>query len=320
MFNFLIRSLCIIITLLTTAEPRAFSNDSPDYQNYPEWQNFIQDWIHDYRDFATNLASYSPATYGLLLSSTAVLYDHDQEIYDETRRFSRKNHIAKDGSQEKKAFEFNVLGATQSVFYPRTPLGIVWYYGDGSTLMGAIAGFSAYGYSARNYKSVHVAYQLLEAGAIIGPTVQGLKLLTGRESPAESSARGGRWRGFPGMKRYSENQAKYYAFPSGHVSGAMTTGMVIIENYMDQKWLLPVHSILIGGLMFALMDVKAHWPSDFPLAMLLGYTAAETVVKNHKKRILLADTKGASRQLLTWQGIRPVATEEKFGVESSWEF
>jgi hypothetical protein len=290
-------------------------NEEGEFQDYPKWSNLFIDWVENYQEFGGNLTRYSPSTYGIVAGSTLALLPFDQKIYDSTRSFSRRNHIAKDESQERKAFGFNILGTEQSVFQPRTPLGVIWYYGDGSTLLATIGGFTAYGYANHNYKAVHVAYQLIEAGAIIGPTVQALKLMTGRESPAESSAAGGKWRGFPGFRAYSENQAKYYAFPSGHVSGAMTAGMVIIENYADAEWLIPAHSALIGALMFALMDVKAHWPSDYPLAVFLGYTAAKTAVQHHRKRFQTVQTESSA-----WQSVLPFASSQGLGLSASWQF
>jgi hypothetical protein len=74
------------------------------------------------------------------------------------------------------------------------------------------------------------------------------------------------------LRSYERNQPKYYAFPSGHITTAITTITVVAENYPDVWWIRPVGYSLTGLLGVSLVNVGYHWYSDLPLGIALGYT------------------------------------------------
>ncbi len=289
------------------------------YTAHPEWSKIFSYWWEDYGSFANNMLSHSPRTYGVLAGSTLALLPVDQKLRDNVVEFSRENGLMKGESQERRVFAFSLFGAHQGIFLPRSLMGLFWYFGDGSSLLFTSGAFAAYGYAAQDYRSTQVSMQILEALTIAGPTVLAIKMATGRESPAESTRSGGKWQGYPGIKAYTSNQAKYYSYPSGHTAAAVAALSVIAENYPEKAWILPVEGTVVGLLMVALMNVGSHWPSDYPLAILIGYTSAKTVVTNHKRRA--RPDEGASEAgQWNWHGIKPHFDETSWGLKSTWVF
>ncbi len=143
--------------------------------------------------------------------------------------------------------------------------------GEGSTHLGIAAAFGLYGFLASDHRALSTASQTLEALLATGITVQVLKRIAGRESPAMATRDGGRWRPFPSLRLYQRNQPKYYAFPSGHIATATATLTVIASNYPEQRWITPVGCVALAALGFGLVNVHYHWYSDLPLGIGLGY-------------------------------------------------
>ena len=291
------------------------------YSQHADWRHFFSFLAEDYVNFGRHMLNYSPQTYGAVAGTTLVLMPFDQKARDELLTFSRRQHWLAGESQERKVTGFSLFGKPQSVFLPRSPMGVFWYLGDGSTLVMTSAAFAAYGYSFGSYRSTQVSLQILESLAIAGPTVLALKLATGRESPAESTRTGGAWHGYPGLKAYTQNQAKYYSYPSGHTAAAVATWTVLVENFPELTWLPAARGTAAGLLMLALMNVGSHWPSDYPLAILIGYTSGKSVVAEHQARAQALSSKTAwhSGQWL-WKGIEAHTEELGLGLQTSWDF
>lgn len=146
----------------------------------------------------------------------------------------------------------------------------VWL-GDGKINLGISGLFSAYGLIFKDNKALRTGIQCTESILSTGLAVQLLKRITGRESPASASCQSGKWRVFPNPKKYQKNQPKYYSFPSGHLSTAVTTLTVIANNYPENKYIQIVGYPLIGILGTGLVAKNMHWFSDFPLAFAIGY-------------------------------------------------
>jgi len=143
--------------------------------------------------------------------------------------------------------------------------------GDGKLHLAIAGTFACYGWLFDDSRALRTASQTMEAFIATGVTVQVLKRVTGRESPIEATHHSGRWKFFPHPSNYQRNQARYYAFPSGHISTAMATLTVIAENYPEQRWIKPVGYTLVGALGFGLVSRGMHWYSDLPLGVALGY-------------------------------------------------
>jgi membrane-associated phospholipid phosphatase len=114
--------------------------------------------------------------------------------------------------------------------------------------------------------------QITEAVLASGAVVQVLKHITGRQSPFVSTMPRGRWDFFPNQINYHKHVPSYDAYPSGHVTTALATVVVIAENYPNIKWISPVGYTLTGLLAISMVNTGIHWYSDYPLAVVLGYT------------------------------------------------
>lgn len=147
--------------------------------------------------------------------------------------------------------------------------------------LGAGLTFLTWGFSGNN-KALRTAYQIGETVLSSGIIVQLMKRATGRESPRSSLQRGGRWRGYPGENRYRSELRDYDAMPSGHMSSAFATYIVIQENYPDQEWIPYVGYPLMGIMVLGCVGTNIHWFSDMPIAFALAYSFGKTVTKrNH---------------------------------------
>jgi membrane-associated phospholipid phosphatase len=144
--------------------------------------------------------------------------------------------------------------------------------GDGKTTLGIAAAFALYGFVGDDTRALRTASGTVEALLASGIAVQVLKRIAGRESPQVMTQGRGAWRPFPGLKVYNSNQPRYYAFPSGHITTVMATVTVIAENYPEASWIRPVGYGIVGLTGVSLVNKGWHWYSDFPLAIVMGYT------------------------------------------------
>lgn len=144
--------------------------------------------------------------------------------------------------------------------------------GDGKSQFGLGAGFAAYGIISGDNKALRTGSQIFQAVLASGFVVQILKHITGRESPFVSSVPAGKWRFFPDQMEYHKHVPKYDAYPSGHLTTSIATVIVISENYPDNVWIKPVGYLVSAGIAIGMVNSGIHWYSDYPLAIILGYT------------------------------------------------
>ncbi len=149
--------------------------------------------------------------------------------------------------------------------------------GDGNLHLGVAGLFAGYGWFADDPRALRTASQTVEAFLATGVTVQILKHISGRQSPAAATQEAGRWTFLPYPQQYAKHPTSYYAFPSGHISTAMATLTVIAENYPEQQWLRPAGYTLVGALGVGLVGKGMHWYSDLPLGVALGYVFGKIV-------------------------------------------
>lgn len=145
-------------------------------------------------------------------------------------------------------------------------------FGDGKSQFGLAAGFAAYGLIVGNNKALRTGSQIAQAVLASGFVVQILKHITGRESPFVSTAAGGKWVFFPNQIDYHKRVPHYDAYPSGHLTTSIATVVVIAENYPEQEWIKPVGYLISAGIAIGMVNSGIHWYSDYPLAVILGYT------------------------------------------------
>ena len=278
----------------------------------------------DYTAHLDNLLNYDWLTYAAVVTGTLALMPYDQSMVDGSREYAVRHKFKKNGSPYGSLGQWHLMGKSVDFSYPKNMLALFWYMGDGLFSLQLAAGFTGYGFFASDLRGSATAVQIFDSLLVTSLTIIPIKMATGRESPQRSSVNGGRWHGYPGLKNYINNQSRFYAFPSGHVATAVSTLTVIAENYPEKSWIIPVGSPVVGLLMYSLMNVGSHWPSDFPLAVLIGYTAAHTVVANHKQRRLSglkADNLNASiKPGWQWEGVKPYCDINACVLDTQWRF
>ena len=148
----------------------------------------------------------------------------------------------------------------------------VEFLGDGRPQFGLAAAFAAYGFVAKDSRALTTGSQIVETILASGTVVQVLKHITGRESPFVSTRPAGKWDLFPNQIEYAKHVPHYDAYPSGHVTTLLATVTVVIENYPEWWWARPVGYAAVVGLAVSMGNTGIHWYSDYPLAVVLGYS------------------------------------------------
>ncbi|MDR3609572.1 MAG: phosphatase PAP2 family protein [Ignavibacteriaceae bacterium] len=214
----------------------------------PEWHDMITNVpANIYSFFCKSFVDDNLPLLGIISASTTTLVMTDARTHSIIKNFCYRNSSFNN-------FEKSIV-----------------YLGDGRTDFGIAGLFALYGLTFSDNVALRTGMQSSESILSTGLTVQLIKRITGRESPCSASSGSGVWRIFPNIIKYQKNQAKYYSFPSGHLSTAVTTLTVIADNYPDSKFITPVGCSLVGLLGVGLVSADMHWLSDFPLALALGY-------------------------------------------------
>ena len=164
---------------------------------------------------------------------------------------------------------------------------LLTFTGDGRFQFGIVGMFAAYGIATGDSRALRTASQITEAILACGGVVQLLKHITGRESPYVATEPTGAWRFFPNQIDYAKHVPHYDAFPSGHIATAMTTLIVISENYPEVTWLRPAGYVALGAISSSLVATGIHWWSDIPLGLALGYAFGE--IASHPREIKLGN-------------------------------
>ena len=151
------------------------------------------------------------------------------------------------------------------------------HIGNGRTHLEIAAAFAVVGVVGDDSRSLRVASQTVEGLLATGIVVQMIKHISGRESPEAATADGGVWRLFPNPGKYQRHQARYYAFPSGHIATTMSTVTIIAENYPEVGWIRPVGYTIVGFVGIGLVGGRYHWYSDLPLGIAIGYAFGSIV-------------------------------------------
>lgn len=177
--------------------------------------------------------------------------------------------------------------------------------GDGRPQFGLAGAFAAYGFAFGDRRALRTSSQICEAILSCGAVIQVIKHITGRESPNVSTVTRGRWDFFPNQIEYHKHVPCYDAYPSGHIATALTTLLVIAENYPECKWLRPVGYPVVALIGFSMGNTGIHWYSDYPLGLSLGYTFAMIVTHSHS-----SSTTDTSAGI----SVAPVLSEGRYGM------
>lgn len=183
--------------------------------------------------------------------------------------------------------------------------------GDGRTQFGLAALFGAYGLITDDARAVRTASQIVEAVLASGTVVQVLKHITGRQTPNTATSPTGNWVFFPNQIDYAKHVSTYDAFPSGHVTTTMATLIVIAENYPEVWWIKPVGFAITGLVAWGMVGTGIHWYSDYPLAIVFGYTFG--MIAAHPEGI---PTEIAGKKI----NVVPIMVNNGFGVSVGYAF
>jgi hypothetical protein len=274
-------SLSISDTLRESGQIYRFADNKAYVYEKPRMFQFL---LHAPKDFATNFSGTFRKEnlwkVGALAAATGILIAYDQPMVDGAKDLAQRINLS---SKEGLTSYFDFAGMQM-----RGPTDIasgIFFLGDGWTHSFIAVSFLTYGLAANNNRALQTASQIVEGFLTTGLTVQFLKHISGRETPNRASAPGGVWKPFPDPSRYSKNQPKYGAYPSGHMATSMMTVTVIAGNYPDQKYIRPLGYTLMTMLAFQMLNNGVHWASDYPLGMALGYTFGKIAVRRGRTEV-----------------------------------
>ena len=219
-------------------------------------------------------------TWGLIASSTLVLYYFDEELIAESKRLGIELDIPPHGDS---VTTTRVGIGPYPIIKTTSDKGAMLYMiGDGFTHITIMGGFFTYGMINDDDKTLSVSSQLAEGLLDAAIVTQTLKHITGRQSPFKSTQKRGKWDLFPNQEDYVKDVPSYDAFPSGHLATTMMTVTVLAENYPNNAYIKPVGYTAMILLTFQMMNNGVHWASDYPLAIGIGYSIGKIVSKRER--------------------------------------
>jgi hypothetical protein len=220
--------------------------------------------------------------WGIIMSSTVVLYYFDEELIAESKRLGEKLDIPPNGDSVTTTRigigPFPIIKTTSDKG------AMLYMIGDGFTHISIMGGFFTYGAINDDNKTLSVGSQLAEGLFDVAIVTQALKHITGRQSPFKSTQKRGKWDLFPDQQDYVEDVPNYDAFPSGHLATTMMTVTILAENYPNNGYIKPVGYVAMTLLSFQMLNNEVHWASDYPLAIGIGYSIGKIVSKRERDR------------------------------------
>ncbi len=229
---------------------------------------------------------------GLVLGSTLATLPFDQQISDESNKLG-----AKIGGWDEISHYKRIAGVE---FIPTTVSSSVFMIGNWNTILLLSGVFYTMGkFNDNDYRAINTSSELVEVIASVGVTTQIIKRITGREGPSVNTSSGGKWNPFPSFSAYQSRKTNYDAMPSGHLATFVATLTVIATNYPEYKWIKPVGYSLGGVLAFNMLSQKAHWASDYPLGVLIGYVIGKNIA--NRRIFKKAETLENIRQKTTYK-------------------
>jgi membrane-associated phospholipid phosphatase len=219
--------------------------------------------------------------WGVILGSTALLYQYDEEIYSEMQKKGRDWRI---GNQDNTK-SFITVGGQELLRLPTDTGSTLYFLGDGWMHTGIALGFVGYGSVTENNRAYNTGLMIIHGMFVSTIFNQALKRSFGRESPEVSTSKRGSWNLFPSFNDYNSKTASYDAMPTGHVMTATMTFTIISERYPEyNSFIYPFGGLWISALMFEMMNNGVHWASDYPLGIAMGYVFGKASVKILSKK------------------------------------
>ena len=275
----------IILTLLLFISTYLIAYETEEELQYktPEKSEFITNVSDDMGQlWDKSVDENNLPTWGLIASSTLVLYYFDEELIAESKRLGIKLDIPPHGDS---VTTTRVGIGPYPIIKTTSDKGAMLYMiGDGFTHLTIMGGFFTYGMINDDDKTLSVSSQLAEGLLDVAIVTQTLKHITGRQSPFKSTQKRGKWDLFPNQEDYVKDVPSYDAFPSGHLATTMMTVTVLAENYPNNAYIKPVGYTAMILLTFQMMNNGVHWASDYPLAIGIGYSIGKIVSQRERDR------------------------------------
>jgi membrane-associated phospholipid phosphatase len=147
-------------------------------------------------------------------------------------------------------------------------------FGDGFYTVPLLAAAYGAGEYRHDRRLRRASLDAVEALAISGLFVTGIKMTAGRARPFYGRGRGD-WTG-------PSSDNAHYSFPSGHTSDAFAVATVLATEYADVPGLAPAAYglAILTGLSRVYHD--QHWTSDAFVGGALGYFTAKAVTRRHR--------------------------------------
>ena len=228
----------------------------------------------------TSFAADSLPAWAVIVSSTALLYHYDEDIYSGAKADGRRWNL---GNEDRTRTVYSAFGYDILRLPSDTGSGL-YFLGDGWVHIGAAVGFFLDGYFSDNIRPYNTGLELAHGIVVSTLFNQALKRSTGRQDPSRSTTPRGAWRPFPSIQEYQKNTAAYDAFPSGHIMTATLTFTVIENNYPEYKYILiPLEGVWLTALGFQMVNNGVHWASDYPLGIAMGYVIGKAAVHMDEK-------------------------------------
>ena len=163
-----------------------------------------------------------------------------------------------------------------------------------------LAGFTGYGFIAKDNKALETSYLAAEAFVTSGFWTQVFKVISGRERPAVRTRSGGKWTG-PFGSSFSRHFSDFDSFSSGHTSTAFSIATVFAEQYSETP-VIPIVSYGIAGLVgVSRITVNRHWASDVFAGALIGYLCAQQVLSHNPSEVSRSRERSKSSWILVPQ-------------------
>jgi len=215
-----------------------------------------------YRKTSKTDSSFSSQTWtyigiGGAVLITAVMFQYDQQIYDDLYKWKMNNPAVKEISP------------------------VITDLGDGAFSIGLFGGFAGYGLIFKNTKAFEVGKIGLESFLLTGVAVQVLKHLCGRERPSAATRDGGFWHGpFSYLRepKGGKGISSFDAFPSGHTATVFAAATTISDFYTE-PWVSYTCYSLATLTSISRITESTHWISDCFIGAIIGYYGTKLVEK-----------------------------------------
>lgn len=275
----LIFSFCFVSFQVSWADYEEKVGELQSAEKLSVWSPFTEIPETSWETLKMSFSKESIGYWGLILSSTALLYEYDEDLLKEIQRQGRDMGI---GNDDKTKPLFQLFGF--DVRFPTDTGSSLYFIGDGITHFAIAGSLLGYGAIADHSRPYNTGLQLIHGMTVSTIFNQILKRATGRQAPKQQTEPRGSWRPFPSVETYAAETEAYDAMPSGHVMTTTLAFTIIRDNYPEYDlFLLPLEITCLSLLGWQMVNNGVHWASDYPLGIAMGYVVGKATVKMGKK-------------------------------------